>query len=228
MKTVFLHACKGLIVTLIAIGVHSISAQTTNPLSEYEVLKGYPAYLRGDFADAEKDFRAAAKDNIRAAQYNLAVMILRGETKREPSAKDYEEAIAWMRKSAELKFTESQYALGKLYEQGELLPRNLMTALKWYSLAAEQGHIDAQLELVAGYMLGRGTPANPEKAALWATKAADAGDAGAQYLIASFYEKGEGVPQDLQKAMDWYVQAARNGDDAAPMKAKELAARIKP
>ena len=33
---------------------------------------------------------------------------------------------------------------------------------------------------------------------------------------------------NLQKAMDWYVQAARNGDDAAPIKAKELAARIKP
>ncbi len=204
------------------------SAQLPKSLAEQAVLVGYPAYVRGDYADAERDFRAAAKDNIRAAQYNLAVMILRGETKREPTKSDYAEAIDWLRKSATLKFAESQYALGKLYEQGELLPRDLMKALEWYSLAAEQSHVDAQLELVAGYMLGRGAPASPEKAALWATKAADAGDAGAQYLIASFYEKGEGVPQDLQKAMDWYVQAARNGDDAAPLKAKELAARIKP
>jgi uncharacterized protein len=203
-------------------------AQANKSLREQEVLLGYPAYVRGDYADAERDFRAAAKDNVRAAQYNLAVMIMRGETKREPDKSDYDEAIAWLRKSAALKFTESQYALGKLYEQGELLPRDLMKALEWYKLAAEQGHIDAQLELVAGYMLGRGTIKSPELAASWAAKAADAGDAGAQYLIASFYEKGDGVPMDLQKAMDWYVQAARNGDDAAPLKAKELAAKLKP
>jgi uncharacterized protein len=197
---------------------------------ELRTLKGYPAYQRGDFVAAEREFRKAAQSNVRAAQYNLAVMILRGETKtstREPEQPDYLEAIEWMNKSAALEFADAQYALGKLYEQGGLLPRDLKIALGWYARAAELGMVDAQVELAAAYMLGRGVARDAKLAAQWAEKAANAGDVGAQYLVASFYESGEGVKQDLPTAMQWYVQAARNGDVAAPIKAKEIAARIK-
>ena len=35
---------------------------------------------------------------------------------------------------------ESQYCLGRAYDDGELVPRNLMEAISWYQKAADQGH----------------------------------------------------------------------------------------
>jgi uncharacterized protein len=209
--------------TLGAAGAH---AQVTGE-SEQRVLRGYVPYQQGQLSRAAQLFRADAKLGIRAAQYNLAVMILRGEAKVSPAKQTHSEAIAWLRRSAESAFPDAQFAVGKLYEDGELLPRNLATALLWYERAAKQQHLDAQLEMIASHMLGRGTPANPERAAYWAQQAADKGDAGAQYLLASFYENGDGVARDLQKAFDWYAQAARNGDSSASFKAKDIAERMK-
>lgn len=216
--------------TLGAASVHAqVQAQNIQIPADAEqrVLRGYVPYQQGQLKRAAQLFRADAQLGIRAAQYNLAVMILRGETKVSPVNQTHPEAIAWLRKSAGASFPDAQYALGKLYEDGELLARNLAAALPWYERAAKQQHLDAQLEMIASHMLGRGTPANPERAAYWAQQAADKGDAGAQYLLASFYENGDGVPRDLQKAFDWYAQAARNGDSSASFKAKDIAERMK-
>jgi TPR repeat protein len=194
---------------------------------EVERLRGYAEYSAGRHARAFDLFRQAARAGVRAAQYNVAIMLLRGETGRAQTGADTKAALGWLRKSAAQRFPPAQYALGKLYEQGELLPRDLSQAAHWYLLAAEQGDVDAQLELIASHMLGRGVPKSPEQAAHWAARAAQAGDAGAQYLLASFYEHGDGVPQDLRQAFDWYQQAARNGDPGAAFKAREMAARIR-
>ena len=212
--------------TAIAYAAAPTSAQTapSAPPLELRVLRGYLPYQQGKLAEAARLFRADAKLGIRAAQYNLAVMILRGEAKANPSSQELQDAVQWMRRSAQSKFPDAQFALGKLYENGELLPRDLSAAIDWYKRAAEQDHLDAQLELAAGYMLGRGTAKNLSQAAAWAEKAANKGDAGAQYLLASFYEAGDGVTRDLQKAFDWYALAARNGDPSASFKAKEIAA----
>lgn len=35
---------------------------------------------------------------------------------------------------------ESQYCLGRAYDEGELIPRNLLEAISWYQKAADQGH----------------------------------------------------------------------------------------
>ena len=36
--------------------------------------------------------------------------------------------------------SESQYLLGRAYDEGKLVPRNLMEAISWYQKAADQGH----------------------------------------------------------------------------------------
>jgi superfamily I DNA/RNA helicase len=36
---------------------------------------------------------------------------------------------------------ESQYLLGQAYDEGKLLPRNLLEAISWYQKAADQGHV---------------------------------------------------------------------------------------
>jgi uncharacterized protein len=216
--------------TLLVVGFACLAgaaAAQGSDAQEQRILRGYAPYAQGKLPQAASLFRADAKRGVRAAQYNLAVMIMRGEINATPSPAELAEAVAWMRKAANAKFPDAEFALGKLYENGELIGRDLSAALSWFRRAAEQNHLDAQLELAASYMLGRGTAKDLAQAAQWAEKAAAQGDAGAQYLLASFYEAGDGVTRDLQKAFDWYAQAARNGDPSANFKAKEIAARMR-
>ena len=183
---------------------------------------GWRAYERGDYAKALQQFERAAKSGDRLAQYNLAMMLIRGDGGRA----DLEGGIVWLRRSAEAGMAQAQYNLGLLYENGTGVPRSLSDATLWWQKAAEQGLSDAQVQLATQYFLGRGAPKDWKLAAKWYEAAAENGDAGAQYIIASFYEHGNGVARDLRKALEWYVHAARQGDVGAAAQAKDVARRL--
>jgi uncharacterized protein len=221
MKRLIALCCLALASNLAA-AQSSAASQT-----EQRVLRGYIPYEKKQYANAAKLFLQAAKAGVRAAQYNYAVMILRGETKKTQTSQDLQEAVTWLRKSANAGFPEAQYALGKLYDDGELLVQDRSIAVSWFEKAGEQRNLDALLELIAANMIGRGTAQNYARAATYAQAAAELNDGGAQYLLASLYEHGTGVPQDLATAMAWYARAARNGDPTADFKAKEIAEKIR-
>ena len=183
---------------------------------------GWRAYERGDYAAARSLYDTAARAGDRLAQYNLAMMLVRGEG----GPADTVAGVQWLTKSAEAGMAQAQYNLGLLYESGVGVPRSLTTATLWWEKAAEQDHADAQVQLATQYFLGRGAPKDWKLAARWYEAAAENGDAGAQYIIASFYEHGDGVAQDLRKALDWYVLAARQGDVGAAVQAKDVARRL--
>jgi len=169
---------------------------------------GWLAYERGDYAAARNFYDAAARAGDRLAQYNLAMMLMRGEG----GTADAGAGVVWLRRAADAGMAQAQYNLGLLFESGVGVPRSLTSATTWWEKAAEQGHADAQVQLATQYFLGRGAPKDWKLAARWYEAAAGNGDAGAQYIIGSFYEHGDGVAQDLRKALDWYAQAARQGD----------------
>jgi uncharacterized protein len=179
------------------------------------------AYQRGDHTAAARDFELRAKRGDRLAQFNLAMMIYRGEATGDKDA-----GLAWLRKSADQGLAQAQFNLGLLYENGAGVPRSQTDATLWFKRAAEQGHTDAQVSLATQYMLGRGAPKDFAQAAIWYERAAQGDDVAAQYIIASFYEHGDGVKQDLLKARGWYVQAARQGDVLAKEKAREMDERL--
>ena len=181
------------------------------PIPGEESDGGFLAYQRGDYPAAFASFEAGAKKGDRLAQFNLAMLLLRGEG----SAADLDP-----------KNCAVQYNLGLLAESGIGMERSLTTATAWWQKAAEQGHTEAQVQLATQYFLGRGAPKDWKLAAKWYEAAAENGDVGAQYIIASFYEHGDGVPQDLRRALDWYVQAARQGDVGAAVQAKDVARRL--
>lgn len=60
---------------------------------------------------------------------------------------DEQEAVKWYRLAAEQGIAEAQYTLGKLYEDGDVIPKNAQEAKKWYRLAAEQGDHFAAFKL---------------------------------------------------------------------------------
>jgi TPR repeat protein len=75
--------------------------------------------------------------------------------------------VKWFRLAAEQGYVGTQYILGRMYDDGDGVPKNDAEAVKWYGLAAEQGYADAQLSLGFMYAEGEGVPANYVEAYKW-------------------------------------------------------------
>ncbi|MGM3274925.1 tetratricopeptide repeat protein [Ralstonia sp. 24A2] len=177
-------------------------------------------YEQNEFGHAFDEFAEAAQRGNRLAQFNYAMMLMRGEgTVARP-----EEAVKWLRRAADNQMTHAQFAYGELYERGELVPRSLEEANKWYERAATGGHVEAQRALATNYFTGRGVLRDYGRAFAWYRKAAEGGDAPSQYIVGSYYERGEPgvVPQDIEQAKNWYGKAAAQGDIGALAKLREL------
>lgn len=181
------------------------------------------AYERGNLAAARTAFSRLGREGVAAADYNLAVMHLRGEIPNASAT----EALRLMTRAAESGFVTGLYGLAQLHELGQAgVSVDLIQANRWYLRAAEAGSVDGQVAIGTAHYLGRGAPKDFSLAARWFRLAAQGGDVGAMYLYASMVEAGDGVERDLKEARYWYAAAARNGDDAAPSKVKELDARL--
>jgi hypothetical protein len=63
-----------------------------------------------------------------------------------------------------------------MYEKGQGVPKNDMTAVKWYRLAAEQGHAYAQINLGVMYGIGKGGIKDWVYAHMWLNIAASSGN----------------------------------------------------
>lgn len=104
------------------------------------------------------------------------------------------------------------YRLGRLYELGREVERDLYQAARQYQLAAELGHAEAQFAL--GLVLTGALPDSPRsarKSFAWFNKAAQQGHPMAAYFLAMSYETGAGTARDGEQAFEWYRRAALSG-----------------
>ena len=113
--------------------------------------------------------KPAPRRGDRLAQYNLAMMLMRGEG----TAVDIDAGVDWLTKAADAGMAQAQYNLGLLAESGIGVARSLTTATAWWQKAAEQGHAEAQVQLATQYFLGRGAPKDWKLAAKWYEAAAE-------------------------------------------------------
>jgi TPR repeat protein len=105
----------------------------------------------------------------------------------------------------------AQFNLGKRYENGEGVPKDLSKAAELYQKAADQGYAPAQQGLGYLYKFGQGVPQDLGKARELFQKAADQEYAAAQNSLGYLYQYGEGVPTDPGKARELYQKAADQG-----------------
>ncbi len=98
-----------------------------------------------------------------------------------------------------------QFALGRMYFNGNGVAKNRETGIMWFHKAAEQGNIDAQAFLGAKYIQGSdGFVKNTVVGMKWIHKAAKQGDALAQMMLGLTYAYGmDGIPEDKTKAIYW-------------------------
>ncbi len=210
--------CAGL---LLAASLATMAAPPLPQTLQARVEAALRDYEAGRLQPARTAFEALAAQRVPVAEYNLAVMHLRGELPQP----DRPLARRLLTRAAEGGFVTAQFMLAQSLENGEFGPRDLPLALRWYEVAATSGSVEAQVAMGTAYFLGRGKPKDPAESARWYREAAKGGDVGAMYLIASMYEQGDGVPRDLRLARYWYDLAAKAGDEAAPGKLRELDAR---
>ncbi len=211
----------GGLVWLLATSVQA--AAPAQPMPGTAMAHALALYEQGQMAAARSAFEKLSELGIPAADYNLAVMHLKGEL----AGATVQEAVRLMTRAAGRGFVTAMVGLAQLHERGQIDGRrDLAAAHQWQLKAAQAGSVDAQVEAATGYYLGRGTAKDMAAAAQWYREAAKRGDAGAQYLIASMYEQGLGVPRDLRLARYWYEACAQSGDVAAPGKVREVDAKL--
>ena len=105
----------------------------------------------------------------------------------------------------------AQLELGRCFEKGDNVEKDVAQAATWYRLAADQGNALAQNNLAELHCKGEGVDQDHEQAFFWWHKAADQGHAMAQSNLAVSYFKGDSVDQDYGKAADWHRKAADQG-----------------
>lgn len=124
-------------------------------------------------------------------------------------------AFPGVRQLAETGDDLAQYALGKMYSNGEGTEKNPVEGVKWALKSATQGNPDAQCNIGYAYAQGKGLEKNDEKAAQWYRRAVENGSPIAQYNLGTRYETGLGVREDKEEAFRLYKLAAAQGEAGA-------------
>jgi hypothetical protein len=125
----------------------------------------------------------------------------------------------------------ASWKLGRMYAQGDGVPRDDLKAFEYFSRIADENADEApdspRASVVAGAFVALGTylldgigdssvSKNPEKAAeLYLYAASYFGDSNAQYSLAQLYLKGRGVDRDERQAARWFNLAAEKGHAGA-------------
>ena len=170
---------------------------------------GVILYEQRSFPAAAAAFKKAAEQGKADAQFNLGLMVLKGEG----VAQNYVEAKALFEKAAQQNNVRAQVNLGRMYAKAKGVAPNYGMAVYWFNKAAELGYADAQYSLGVLYVSGIGVSRDYDKARDLFSKAAQQKNASAQYQLGLMYFKGKGVAVNKVEAMKWLILAG-DYDDA--------------
>jgi len=119
------------------------------------------------------------------------------------------------------------YRLGRLYETGSEVEKDLFEAARMYEQAANRGHVEAQFS-AALLLMGAvpSAPREPERVFRWLSKAANNEHSTAMNGLARMYASGAGVRVDLARAYAWNQTSGTRGHRGWRAFAAELSARM--
>lgn len=172
-----------------------------------DVHAGVEAYKQGDYETALREFTGLAESGDPRAQYNLAVMYLKGRGVE----KNLERAFDLQRRAAEGGLAAAQHGLAIMYYRGEGVDRDFEIAAKWFRRAAERGFPTSQLNLGVMYFSGQGVERNDAEVVKWITLAAAKGVPEALFRLGRMYEQGTIFTQSNRDAIYWYGKSGERG-----------------
>lgn len=139
---------------------------------------------------------------------------------------DVDTATSFLRRAAQKGVAPAQYDLGKLYERGNGVDRDLIEARSLIQKAAEAGHVGAMYDYALFLAEGEGGPKSEADAVTWFAKAAEHGLLDAQYNLGVVHAEGIGAEKNLAEALFWFEVAATGGDAGAKQEVANLRARV--
>ena len=127
----------------------------------------------------------------------------------------YGQALQWYFDAAQSGDAQAQFLLGRKYETGTDVARDLAEAATWYEKAARRGHVEAQFKFASLLEQGRGVSADPIGAAQWYERAAQQGYAPAQYNLAVLILNAASTDAQRVDGLVWLLKARDQGVEAA-------------
>ena len=114
--------------------------------------------------------------------------------KAEATAPELQQALEWLKETAQAGMAQAQYRLGKMLYQGDFVPKDVAQAIEWLRKAAIQGHPYAQYALGQFFLSGEDVPRDPQTASKWFREAANQGNQYAEQALARMDSSTNGIP----------------------------------
>ncbi len=140
-----------------------------NGLAGFE--EAVTAYEAGEYNTAYEEWLPLAQSNDPAAMRNIGHLFRRGLGVDQ----DFEQALSWYKRAADMGFDRAQANVATMYLKGEGVKQDYEEASEWFSKAARNGHTIAQYNLGLMYEHGKGVKKSASKALGWYNLAAKAG-----------------------------------------------------
>lgn len=118
-----------------------------------------------------------------------------------------EKTFAMFKESAEAGHPFSCFNLGRCYENGAGVEKDLEQAYEWYRKAASSGDVNAWMALARMFDTGTYVDRDAEQAVMWLERAAEKGHPIAMIGLGQKYTRGEGVERDHKRALALFTAA---------------------
>lgn len=169
----------------------------------YVCIVGTKAIVGDAFRELETKSNQKEKNFDYVTEY--ACMLLEGKG----CAKDEEKAVPLLMDLVDVDNNYKAFAaLGKCYEKGIGMKKDIDEAVNWYSRAAEAGYAPAQYAIGVCFEEGTGLEESTEEALNWFAAAAEQGYGPAELRVAEYFEEGIGIEIDNEQAFVWFKDAA--------------------
>ncbi|MCR5058563.1 MAG: sel1 repeat family protein [Clostridiales bacterium] len=160
--------------------------------------------------DKERNFYDKIKDAVSAYVLhdpNAQAAAAFDREKRMKSVDD--KTLSMFRESAEAGHPFSCFNLGRCYETGSGVEKDLEQAYEWYRKAAAGGDVNAWLALAKMFDTGTYVGRDPKEAAMWLSRAANKEHPIAMIGMGQKYTRGDGVERDHEKALELFKEARK-------------------
>lgn len=176
-----------------------VKAQAALGATYFQGMEG----LDQNYALSEKYLLMAAKKDNTDAQAFISFLYIAME--------EYDKALLWARKAAQMDHPQAYFALGRIYDEGLGVEVDHKEGLKWYEKSADRGDADAQNIVGNIYLNADYVENNSQKAFNYYQMAASQGHLWGMFNLGSCYVSGQGTEIDSQKAGEWFRKAAEGG-----------------
>lgn len=165
---------------------------------------GKQARRAGDYALATHHLEPLAEFGIDEAKYEYGIVLLR---KDDADDEDYAQALKYLESVRGKREGNALFEVGRVYEKGLGVSKDLDRALDYYARATEKGYSRGVYQSASVYEKKK----DYNQALALYKKALDGKFAKAAYGIGRLYERGRLGEKDLVTALSWYIHAENFG-----------------